>query len=431
MKRFGSQSKLAGFLAVLISILLAACVASAQTERLVYVFTGPNNGDGSGPNDGLVADSAGNLYLTTSFGGTTDAGTVIELSPPAAPGGKGSESVLYSFTGSAGDGDGAYPFGNLVLDSAGNLYGTTFYGGAQSPCISGTVGCGTVFKLSPPSVHGGSWTESVIYAFQGGNDGNGPVAGLVFDQAGNLYGTTFGDGGVVSDGTVYRLTPQSNGSWSETVLYRFSESDGGQPESGLILDQAGNLYGTTSAGGSAGQGTVFELSPTANGLWTETVLHNFLGTDGSSPGFGNLVMDSSRHIAGTTSAGGQYGGGVVFGLSPSLGGAWSYGRIHSFGGQPSDGSTPEAGLTSGAGRVLYGTTSQGGSDGCGIVFQVSPPSGNVGWIETVLYSFQVNPHRVDGCTPEAPVIQYRGALYGTTSAGGDSAGDGTVFEIHR
>jgi uncharacterized repeat protein (TIGR03803 family) len=429
MKRFGSQSRLAVPLAVLIGILLAASVASAQTERIVYAFTGPNNGDGSGPNGGLVADSVGNLYLSTSFGGTTDAGTVVELSPS----GRGSETVLYSFTGSAGDGDGAYPFGNLVIDAAGNLYGTTFYGGAQTPCISGTVGCGTVFKLAPPSVPGGPWTESVIYAFQGGNDGNGPAAGLVFDHAGNLYGTTYGDGGVVSDGTVYRLTPQPNGSWSETVLFRFNESDGGQPECNLIFDSAGNLYGTTSAGGSGGQGTVFELSPTTNGLWTETVLHNFLGLDGSLPGFGGLVMDAAGRIAGTTSTGGQYGGGVVFGLTPpsSAGRAWSYGRIYSFGGQSSDGAGPQAGLTLGAGKVLYGTTSEGGSDGCGTVFQVTPPSGGVGWTEKVLYSFQVNSHRVDGCAPDAPVIVHNGALFGTTSEGGDLAGDGTVFEIHR
>ncbi|HLW88206.1 MAG TPA: choice-of-anchor tandem repeat GloVer-containing protein [Terriglobales bacterium] len=433
MKLLGSHRRVVRLFALFIGIFLIASAASAQTEQLVYVFAGAGTADGSGPNGGLVADSKGNLYGTTTLGGAAYAGMVFELSPPVPPSGRWTETILYSFTGAGGDGDGAYPFGNLVFDTAGNLYGTTFYGGASNPCISGTVGCGTVFKLAPPSVAGGAWTESVIYAFQGGNDGNGPAAGVAFDQSGNLYGTTFGDGGILSDGTVYQLTPQSNSSWTETVLYRFSGSDGSQPESTPVFDPAGNLYATTSAGGSSGQGTVFELSPAGGKLWAETVLHSFLGLDGSSPSFASLVMDATGRLAGTTYGGGRSGGGVVFAMQPpsSSGGAWSYHRIYSFGGQQSDGTGPEAGLTLGAKDVLYGTTTIGGVGGCGTVFQLKPPSGNTGWTETVLHSFSGNYHGFDGCTPDAPLLLHDGALYGTTSAGGDSAGDGTVFKIHR
>ena len=360
---------------------LTPAAGGGWTETVLHSFG--NGTDGRGPN-ALIFDAAGNLYGTTSWGGTYTYGTVFELTPAA--GGGWTEQVLYSFCSQTNCTDGAHPVAGLIFDAAGNLYGTTGHGGVYASCNSGT-GCGTVFELTPTA--GGGWTEKVLHNFGNGTDGNSPSAGLIFDAASNLYGTTYvggiycsGSGGC---GTVFELTPAAGGTWTETVLYSFCPAgypctDGIGPEAGLIFDAAGNLYGTTVQGGRYDYGTVFELSPTAGGGWTETVLHNFgNGLDGVDPSAG-LIFDAAGNLYGTTSWGGYYGHyeyGTVFELTPAASGGWTETVLHSFG-NGTDGRAPLAGLIFDAAGNLYGTTSAGGTDtscpnggyGCGTVFEL-------------------------------------------------------------
>jgi uncharacterized repeat protein (TIGR03803 family) len=274
-------------------LVLTCSFALGQTYKVIWSFSGPPH-DGGFPVSNLVADGDGNLYGTTPYGGTSTAspcsvgahcGSVFELSPNAD--GTWSEMVLYSFCSNYTNGlcfDGETPMAGLVLDSVGNLYGTTEYGGA-STC--GTR-CGTVFELSPPAFPGGAWTESVLYNFcvGGGScpDGGAPVSQLIFDESGNLYGTTsVGGTGAVPNGTVFELSLNAD-HWTETILYSFCISghnsicpDGSLPQAGVMFDTEGNLYGTTESGGtrnSQGAGTVYELSPGPKG-WMETVLVAF------------------------------------------------------------------------------------------------------------------------------------------------------------
>jgi uncharacterized repeat protein (TIGR03803 family) len=259
------------------------------TEKVLYSFTGGS--DGGGPLGGLIADSSGNLYGTTAAGN----GTVFELVNSS---GNYTEKVLYSFTGGS---DGRQPFAGLIFDSSGNLYGTTLFGGA--------AGNGTVFELVNSS---GNYTEKVLYSFTNGSDGGQPAAGLIFDSSGNLYGTT-GSGGAAGAGTVFELV-NSSGNYTERVLYSFGGSDGANPVAGLIADASGNLYGTTALGGAAGAGTVFELV-NSSGNYTEKVLYSFTSftSDGSEPEDG-LIADSSGNLYGTTVLGG-FGAGTVFKIS--------------------------------------------------------------------------------------------------------------------
>ena len=282
--------------------------------------------------------------------------------------------MLHSF-GNGTDGRG--PVGGLIFDAAGNLYGMTIQGGTY---CSGSGGCGTVFELTPAA--GGSWTEQVLYSFcpQGlpcTTDGYYPRAGLIFDGAGNLYGTT-DNGGTYHDGTVFELTPAAGGTWTEKVLHNFNlnGTDGALPLGSLILDAAGNLYGTTSNGGTyTSRGTVFELTPTAGGGWTETVLHSFgNGTDGVTPEAG-LIFDAAGNLYGTTTGGGTYYGGTVFELTPAAGGGWTEQVLHSFG-SGTDGAYADTGLIFDAAGNLYGTTDDGGTytscpGGCGTVFEIT------------------------------------------------------------
>jgi len=279
------------------------------------------------------------------------------LTPTA--GGGWTESTLYSFIG---DRDGEYPYGGLVLDAAGNLYGCTIFGGVGTN--------GTVFKLT----HGASgWTEQILYQFSGGNDGAQPYSPLIFDTAGNLYGTAQ-RGGAHALGTVFELKPTSGGGWSETTLYSFAGgTDAEFPTAGLVFDTAGNLYGTAS-GGVYAAGAIFKLTPQSGGGWTESVLYSFAGgTDGSIPA-GSLVFDVADNLYGVTSEGGGTGCGgsgcgTVFELSSSTG--WTETILHSFRGGR-DGEVPEAGPILDAAGNLYGTTDEGGADGAGIAFEVRP-----------------------------------------------------------
>ena len=329
------------------------------TETVLHSFI--NNGvDGYFPQTGLIWDTAGNLYGTTLYG--PGYGTVFELSPSG--GGGWTEKVLYVFTGAY---DGRYPRG-ITFDSAGNIYGTTSNGGIY---CSPYQGCGTVFKLSP--TQGGGWTESIVHTFGDGKDGVNPLAPLIFDSAGNLYGTTTAGGVGISYGTVFELTPTEGGSWTLTTLYNFGAlPDGQQPWTGaLAFDAAGNLYGTTAFGGTNRNGTVFELSPSGGGSWTETVLHSFgSGSDGVEP-LGGLIVDADGNLYGTTSQGGVDGEGTVFEFSPS-GSSWTEMLLHNFLGNRADGGFPFAGLTFGADGNIYGTTALAGAYYGGAVFGLKP-----------------------------------------------------------
>jgi|HubBroStandDraft_6_1064221.scaffolds.fasta_scaffold384004_1 uncharacterized repeat protein (TIGR03803 family) len=320
------------------------------------------------------------------------------------------EQVLHSF----GQGnDGISPVSSLVFDAAGNLYGTTEDGGIH--------GNGMVFELSPRQ--GGGWTERVLHSFGNGTDGQTPAAGLAFDSAGNLYGTTQG-GGLHAAGTVYELTPLQGGGWSEKVLRSFGGGvDGAYPAANLLVDNAGDLYGTTSLGGTEGGGTVFEMLPRQGGGWSEKILYNFgSGSDGAYPDAG-LIVDASGNFYGTTSGGGIHFDGAVFELSPSNGG-WSETILHSFG-HASDGSDPEAALTFDSAGNLYGTTNRGGIHSLGTVFELTPREGG-GWTESVLHSFGEG---TDGQLPLANLIpDSAGNLYGTTSVGGIHT-SGTLFKM--
>jgi len=270
--------------------------------------------DGNSPQANLVFDGSGNLYGTATEGGIYGEGTVFKLTPNK---GQWTETVLYSFCQLQNCVDGATPRSGLVLDAAGNLYGTTSAGGAYS----GSVG-GVVFELTPHP--GGTWTEAVLHSFGNGKDGAGIfISGLVFDSAGNLYGTTSGGGttsrSICPDGcgAVFELSPGPNGQWTEKVLYEFCSqadcADGSQPLGGVTLDSSGNLYGTTNLGGTPAQhlyGTVFELSPGEAGQWVETVLYMFQGgtTDGTNPQAG-VILDKSGNLYGTTELGYETPGG--------------------------------------------------------------------------------------------------------------------------
>jgi uncharacterized repeat protein (TIGR03803 family) len=329
-----------------------------------------------------------------------------------------SETVLYRFTGGV---DGGVPDSTLTFDALGNLYGTTSYGGAS-------IFYGTVFKLTPAS--GGAWKETVLHNFRGGSDGSAPTAGVVFDAAGNLYGTT-SDGGLYGYGTVFELTPTSTG-WEKHMLHQFKGSangDGEYPWAGVILDSAGNLYGTTQLGGPssttcpAGCGTVFKLIHLSTG-WSEEILYAFTGLKGDGAGASTgLILDKAGNIYGTTSEGGSTGNyGTVYQLR-HISTGWQERIIFEFTGQQT-GESPYAGLTQDATGTLYGTTSYGGSIGYGTVFELTPSS--TGWTEQVLYSFSAG---ADGGFPSGSLLlDSSGNLYGTTSVGGCCA-DGVVFEL--
>ena len=384
-------------LAIFTAVLFVSSTRATADERVLHSFVS-DGVDGTNPYSSLIFDAAGNLYGTTAYGGTSRGGIAFELTPGA--GGTWTEKVLHNFDSTAGD-----PQSGLIFDAAGNLYGTTLAGGS---------GYGTVYELSPGA--GGTWTFKVLHNFSN-TDGAYPQAGLIRDAAGNLYSTTV-RGGVNGQGTVFELTPGTGGTWTEKVLYSFaSGADGALPVAGLIFDHAGNLYGTTSLGNTSGNGTVFELTPGAGGTWTEHVLYSFgTGTDGMNP-YAGVIFDATGHLYGTTFRGGTYGGGTAFELTPAGGGSWTEKITHNFG-NGTDGVNP-LGLVFDSAGNLYGATQIGGSYGGGTVFRLNAQG------ESLLYSFS----GADGAMPYSSLIlDATGNLYGTTSYGG-TEDQGTVYEI--
>jgi uncharacterized repeat protein (TIGR03803 family) len=368
--------------------------AQAQTFKVVYNFTGAS--DGGNPLDGLTSDGAGNLYGTTYAGGASSNGTVFKLSGS-------SETVVHNFAGGT---DGANPEGGLLRDAQGFFFGTTTAGGAS--------GAGTVFAISAAG------KEVVLYSFAGGADGSNPQAGLAMDSSGNLYGTNSA-GGANNNGTVFKLTHPTKGSkWVETILYSFGNgSDGAVPLAALKFDKSGNLYGTTSAGGSYGYGTIFQLTPSGSS-WTETILHNFQDADDGAVPYGGLIADKSGNFYGSATEGGTGGGGTIYKLTPESG-DWTFTVLYSNPGWGISGSYRN--LTLDASGNLYGTTHCDGADSAGTVYKLSEESGS--WTYTSLYVFTGG---TDGqYSYSNPVIE-GDRVFGTTRFGGAN-GSGVVWEI--
>jgi uncharacterized repeat protein (TIGR03803 family) len=396
----------------------SAPVLAASRFKVLHSF---NSTDGANPLAGLISDTVGNLYGTTASGGANSqdcpegCGTVFELAPGAN--GKWTETVLHYFTGK----DGGSPEASLTLDGEGNLYGTT--------ALGGTYSWGTVFKLTPST--DGKWAHTVLHTFSGKDDGGLPTSSLTFDIRGNLYGTTQWGGNLhycsgSGCGTVFELAPDSSGKWTQTVLHSFNGKDGTNPPTGLVFDLKGNLYSVTSEGGAHGVGTVFELSPSADGKWVHTVLHSF-DNDGQYP-VGGVVLNAAGNLYGTTSQGGRNLSGILFKLVHRADGKWVEKVLHSFG--DADGDYPQASLIFDPVGNLYGTTG-GFARVYGAVFKLgSDENGEV--TETVLHDFS---NGTDGAYPDGGLILDKaGNLYGTAYSGGGDVqgcnyGCGVVFEI--
>jgi uncharacterized repeat protein (TIGR03803 family) len=355
-------------------------------ETALYSFTGGN--DGRGPGGGLIQDSSGNLYGAAG-GGKANLGVIYEVST------SGQQTVLFTFLPKTGTGG---PNGGLVRDSVGNFYGTTFGTGPNEP----TGGRGTVYKLDTAGV------ETTLYTFTGGADGGSPMAGVIRDSEGNLYGTTY-YGGMANVGTVFML----NSAGQETVLYPFrGAADGSIPDAGVIRDSAGNLYGVTAGGGPANAGVVYELSTAG----VETTLYNFTGGDGGEYPTTNLVRDSAGNLYGVTSSGGTSNSGTIFMLNTS----GQQTVLYSFTGG-SDGGTPNSIVRDSAGN-LYGTTAGGGNFGNGVVFEVDSAG-----TESTLYAFSGS---FDGGRPNGVVLDSTGNFYGTAQGGGSGPNPaGVVFKL--
>jgi uncharacterized repeat protein (TIGR03803 family) len=395
---------------VLLTLLFATTAFAGPKYEVLHAFG--KGKDGGGVWGSVALDNKGNLYGTTSGGGAQGYGTVFRLTPHAN--GQWTETVLHSF--GKNDPGGCVPYGGPILDSVGNVYGTTV--------MCGLHHAGVAFELTRQT---DGWKETVLhnFCFQSGcKDGSGPRAGLSWSSSSNLYGTAF---------NVFELS-HSTGGWKEKVLYTFCSRsncrDGADPYAGVIFEEAGGLYGTTRDGGTgcAGQGcgVVYEVQHTTSG-WKEKVLHYFdnNGKDGYTPGFGALIMDGSGSLYGTTEVGGPGGSGTVFTLTPGSDGKWRETILRGFK-QGADGDHVSAGVVMDKAGRLYGTTIGGGDPNCdcGVVYKLAPGSKGK-WTYTVLHRFA----GYDGAQPDANLIlDDKGNLYGTTATGG-ADGAGVVFEV--
>ena len=402
--------------------IMAVPMAQAQTFTVLHNFVAGK--DGATSFAGLTMDRGGRLYGTTNGGSFTE-GSVFKIAE------SGSGWILIPLYDFSGHSNGESPDARVVFGPDGNLYGTTSAGGLSNCSGGGNQGCGVVFKLQPPATACVSflcpWTETVLYRFLGlPNDGWLATSEVVFDTAGNLYGITqYGGTGNCSGlgcGVVYKLSP-TGGGWTETVIYNFQAgNDGCFPSGGLLLDAAGNLYGT-AYGGSGGKGMVYELSPSSGG-WKQTILHSFQGSDGNGPE-GPLITDQLGNLYGITASGGSADDGTVFELAQP--GKWTFELLYSFPSY-STGAQPNGGLVLDRVGNLYGTTYGGGANRDGTAFRLTPSNGS--WVETDLHDFS----GLDGTPPNGGlVIDANGNLYGTAALGGSSpncyTGCGTVWEI--
>jgi uncharacterized repeat protein (TIGR03803 family) len=319
--------------------------------------------------------------------------------------------VIFSFE----EDEGEYADTDLETDGAGNIYGTTVLGG--------DFGGGTVFQLSPTP---NGWVHTTLYSFTGGADGGEPYKGVTLDRDGNLYGTavTGGSGNCEGGcGVVYKLT-HSGAKWTYRVIHAFTGGDDGSgPGARVTVDHAGNIYGMAPTGGAYGLGTIYKIRQGSHGAPAFKVIHAFTGgADGATGSAGRMVIRDG-HLYGAATAGGTYGSGVVFELTPRGRGEWDFSTIYSFRGQP-DGSFPYGALLFDALGNIYGTTYYGGANGIGSVYQLSPQAMGE-WKESVLYSFQEGS---DGNSPISNLVfDNAGNLYGTTSEGG--LGSGTIFKL--
>jgi uncharacterized repeat protein (TIGR03803 family) len=398
-----------------LGVWLHAIPVQAQQHLTLYNFGQLN--DGELPYGALIADANGILYGTTSRGGVHNSGTVFALNPPAVAGGAWTETQLLSFDGEKG---GSQPLAGLAFGSDGVLYGTTSAGGSD--------GAGVVFSLTPPAAPGGDWTETVLYNFTGDPDGSSPNYGpLLLSQSGALYGMT-SEGGANGVGAAYSLTPPQipGGAWMETVLWSFGTGmDGSYPLGGLVEGANGVLYGGASGGGAHGQGMLFSLTPLAGGAgaWTESVLYNFLGgTDGTSP-VGNLTIGTLlQHpfvLYGVTAmGGGPTNEGVAYTLIPpgKPGEAWTETIMYKFSTIGTRQYNPRSGFAVSPDGTLYVTASLGGLGPYGGVIQLKPPqqAGNK-WKQAFLFHFI----GTNGNNPGGGLLYLNGVLYGTTYLGGE------------
>jgi uncharacterized repeat protein (TIGR03803 family) len=394
----------------LIAFVVLSCPMSGQTFHVLHTFSGAT-ADGSFPSTSLLLDQFGDLFGASSGGGTDIAdcgsygcGTLFQMNKRS---GYWKEQVLFNVSSTQST------VGPLALDAQGNLYGTSATGG--------TFGAGFAYQMVKS---GGIWTQNILHDFAGGaSDGANPYSGLIQDAAGNLYGATENGGVQNYYGTIFELTPNSDGTWAYSVIYEFGSTniyDAAGPIGPLTIDSSGNLYGTTFGGGLYGYGAAFKLSP-SGGTWTDTVLYNFPLDYGEAPYPWGVALDHSGNLYGATTYGGAYNVGTIYKLRPQVG-YWNRTILYTFSGND-DGATPQGGLVVDSSGALYGTNANGGSYGHGNVYKLQAANGR--WKETVLHSFTGS----DGSAPDTGVIRDQlGNLYGTTTIGG-ADNLGVAFEI--
>ncbi len=400
-------------------LLLAATatLAFGAGERVLHNFIGPRSGDVAIGNE--VFDAAGDVYGMTLTGGTSGFGTVYQLSPQAN--GSWKETVIHNF---AGGSDGSFYLGEysgLSLYSFSRLRidsAGTLYGVTPT---GGAYGLGVLFKLQKDSI--GNWTETILYAF--GNTGDGVYPGsFAFDRSGNVLGVT-NKGGTNNVGVIYQLTPAAQGSWTESILYTFTSALDGAYPTGLTMDSAGNLFGVASQGGFdgcvgqdlnlVGCGTVFELTPGSAASWSFTTVHLLTVPEGNCP-LGDPVVDSAGNVYGSTYYLNGYGNGIVFEVSPGANGAWTFSTVYAFAGGP-DGGNLYTSLVLGKDGHFYGTSSRGGLYQNGEIFDLIPSKG-LAWKKSALFSFNYSDGQ--GAGPNQPVLDGAGDLYVSTGAGASS-----------
>lgn len=394
---------------VLAVAVLAAAPAQAASVAVIYSFAGGQ--DGEYTDTDVVMDGAGNLYGTSVQGGAHASGTVWRLSPN---GNSWTHTVLYSFTGGS---DGGEPYKGVTLDAQGNLYGTAVTGGGGG-CEGG---CGVAYKLTN---NGGTWTQTVIHQFTGGEDGAGPGARLTVGDDGDLYGMA-PTGGVFGAGTIYKIHP-AHGDWKFSVIHAFTGgNDGCGGSAGAMVLRGGSLFGTVTSCGLDGQGLVYQLTPKTKAKWKFDILYSFKDEpDGGFP-YGGLLFDAQGNIFGTTYYAGQNDAGAVYELSPKDKGAWKERLLYSFQDNGIDGNSSIGNLVADSAGNLYGTTSAGGIAGLGTIFALKPGA-HKSWNESVVHSFTGVP---DGALAYNGMVgDGTGVFYGATTHGG-AEDEGAIYKF--